>query len=93
MLFIFKKNQKCTSILYSFNKSPNISKWSKYVLLQKVSIIAFKYYASSVGEAGISKSDVLQFLGRVSFHLYICAIDTFPKIQEAFTVFIGENVC
>ena len=93
MLFIFKENKKCTSILYSFNKSPNINKWSKYVLLQKVSIIAFKYFASSVGEAEISKSNVLQFLGRISFHLYICAIDTFPEIQEAFTVSNGENVC
>jgi len=93
MLYIFKKNQKCTSILYSFNKSSNINKWSKYVLLQKVSIIAFKYYASSVGEAGISKNDVLQFLGRGSFHLYICAVDTFPDIQKAVVVSNGENLC
>ena len=59
-------------------------------MLQKVSIIAFKYYASSVGEAGISKSDVLQFLGRVSFHPYIFAVDTFPDIQKAVVVSNGR---
>ena len=62
-------------------------------MLQKVINIAFKYYASLVWGAKISKSDVIKFLGRVSFHLYICLIDSFPEIQEAFTVTNGENVC
>ena len=55
-------------------------------MLEKVINIAFKNYASLVGGAEISKSDVIKFLGRVSYHLYICAIDMFLEIQEAFTV-------
>ena len=60
-------------------------------MLQKVSNTVFKDFASLVGGADISKSDVITFLGRVSFHLYFCAIDTFPEIQEGFTASNGKK--